>query len=321
MTTLQAFDIEKITAHYELTVSKWERLSGGDSNSNYLLQTDQERYVLTFFEEKSLDAIVKLGKVLQILSENHFPSNSLVPLPTEEVTLTYKDKPAILKRYISGYVCDVLDNTMLYQVGETMARLHQIPAPDFLPDQHPYGLPLFRSIIGCQINTKYESWLAGQLQYFEQHIADGLPRALIHGDLYYGNILFDGELKAIIDFEEVCWYYKVFDLGMAIARLCTQKDRLSLSQARTLVMGYQSRAVLEEQEKESLQIFTEYAATAISCWRFWKYNIDTPQASKAGRYQEMVTLAREIHKISPANFVKRIFDDIPNRPEREPKCR
>ena len=315
MTTLQAFDIEKIARCYKLTVSRWAPLSGGDSNSNYLLQSDPESYVLTIFEEKSLDSIVKQGKLLQILSENDFPSNTLIPLPTGDVAFIYKDKPAILKRYISGDVCDILDNTMLYQVGQIMARLHQIPAPDFLRDQHPYGLPLFRSIIGRQINAEYESWLAGQLEYFEQHIPSGLPRALIHGDLYHGNILFDGELKAIIDFEEVCWYYKVFDLALAIARLCTEEGRLSLSQARTLVMGYQSSAVLEEQEKESLQIFTEYAATAISCWRFWKYNIDTPQASNAGRYQEMVTLARKIHKIPQANFIKRILADISNRPE------
>ena len=96
----------------------------------------------------------------------------------------------MLKTYIAGQVYKDLDETMLCQVGAAIARLHQVPAPDFLPDKHPYGLQVFPSVIGQNINPEYETWLAKRLAYLEQHILPGLPYGLIHGDLFYDNVLF-----------------------------------------------------------------------------------------------------------------------------------
>ena len=44
--------------------------------------------------------------------------------------------------------------------------------------------------------------------YLEEHIKADLPQGLIHGDLYYDNVLVEGkQLKAIIDFGEACRYF------------------------------------------------------------------------------------------------------------------
>lgn len=311
---LQLLDIKKIARQYGLTVSAFEPFSGGASNSSYLLQADKNRYVLTRFTNKEFPDVTKLAQLLRLLDEHNFPSTRLVLLPTGEAALMYRAKPVILKRYISGQVCSALDNAMLHQIGAAMARLHQIPPPDFLPDEHPYGIQLFSSVIGRDINTEYESWLAGQLRYFEQHIPPNLPRGLIHGDLFYDNVLFEGGLKAIIDFEDACCYYKAFDLGMAIVGLCTKATKLAPSAARALLMGYQQVRVLEEREKESLPLFIEYAATATSYWRFWKYHIHAPQAQKADKHWEMVRLAKQARAIPKASLFSHVFaDQAPSR--------
>jgi hypothetical protein len=65
--------------------------------------------------------------------------------------------------------------------------------------------------------------------------------------------------------------------------------------------------ILEEREKETLQLFVEYAATTISCWRFWKYNIESPSVEKADKHWQMVRCAQEIDKIPKARFMQAIF--------------
>ena len=53
-----------------------------------------------------------------------------------------------------------------------------------------YGLHLFLDILDMKFDQKYESWLAEDACYLEQHIISNLPTGLIHGDLFYGLFLF-----------------------------------------------------------------------------------------------------------------------------------
>ena len=139
-------------------------------------------------------------------------------------------------------------------------------------------------------------------------IPSGLPRGLIHGDVFYDNVLFDGKkFKALIDFEEACQYYKVFDLGMAVVGLCTEGSKIILPKIRSLVKGYHTIRMLEGAEKKVLQLFVEYAAIATSSWRFWKYNIDTPIAELSQKYWDIVNISKAASTISHEKFIKTVF--------------
>ncbi len=214
----------------------------------------------------------------------------------------------MLKPFIVGQVIQNLDENMENQVGAAMARLHQIPAPEYLPNRHTYGLETFPRIIGQGINLEYENWLAQKYDYFLKTIPAGLPCGLIHGDLFYDNILFEGKkFKAIIDFEDGCRYYHVFDLGMAIVGLCTENAKIILPKVRALIKGYQNIRKLGKAEIEALPLFIEYAATATSSWRFWKYNIDTPTVEKSNKYWEMVRIAKDARTILSEEFIYALF--------------
>jgi len=111
-------------------------------------------------------------------------------------------KPVLLKPYIVGQVVENMDENMVSQVGAAMASLHEIPNPHYLPGQHAYGLETFPRVMGKGINLEYENWLAQRYDFLMQTIPSGLPRGLIHGDVFYDNVLFDGKkFKAIIDFK------------------------------------------------------------------------------------------------------------------------
>lgn len=308
---LQENDIQEITSNYELTVINFESLEGGSGNSNYFLQTEQGKFVLTVCEIDFVRA-VSVGKLLLYLEERDFPTTRLRTLAKGDLTTMYLGKPIIIKPHIFGKVLIELDTAMIGQVGMAMARLHQIPAPDFLPEVHDYGLEAFSNAIGQNIDPEFEAWLAERRAYLIRNISPELPRGFIHGDLFYDNVLFEGnKLKAIIDFEEACRYYKVFDLGMGVLGLCVEGTKVNLAKARALGIGYQKIQSLTEQEKECLQLFSEYAAIATAYWRFWKFNIHTPIAEKSDKYWEMAAIARNISAIPKARFMEAVFNSKP----------
>ncbi|MFQ5631639.1 MAG: homoserine kinase [bacterium] len=307
-TQLQRSTLEKLAGLYGLTVADFEPIAGGNANSSYLLYTKQGKYVLTVFEEKALAEVVRIGQLLLLLAKHNFPTSRLLPAANGDITSLHKGKPVMLKTYIDGQVYEYLDEAMLRQAGEAMARLHQVPAPDFLPDKHAYSTHIFPRVIGRNGHPEYKSWLVKKLAYLEQNIPPGLPCGLIHGDLFYDNVLFEGtKLQAIIDFEETCRDDKVFDLGMGIVGLCAEGETLALEKARALVAGYQKVRALDALEKQTLQLVVEYAATATSGWRFWKYHIDSPTAEKADRHWQMVRLANGVAAIPKARFLEGVF--------------
>lgn len=306
---LQEKDIQGILRRYKLDLISYAPIEEGAGSSNYLVRTEQIRCVLTVFEIDH-NRVVNLCKLLCLLEEYKFPTTRYLELANGNAVTSFQGKPVLLKPYISGQVVKDLSNNLLSQVGAVMANLHKIPYPDYLPDGHAYGMHTFPSIMETGIDLEYENWLAQRYENLQQKIPPGLPRGMIHGDVFYDNVLFEGKtFKALIDFEDACQYYKVFDLGMAAVGLCTEDTQLRLTKVHSLVEGYQNIRVLEVKEKEVLQLFVEYAAISTSSWRFWKYNIDTPISEKSGKHYEMVDIAKNAGGIPKAKFTNTVFPE------------
>ncbi len=198
---------------------------------------------------------------------------------------------------------------MLRQIGSSMAQLHQIPVPNYLPKFHPYGLQVFPTVIGKKLDTEYEYWLKGRLQFLKKNLPENLPQGLIHGDIFFDNVLFeDAEIKAIIDFEEACHYYLIFDLGMGVLGLCRTGGKIDLTKTRALIEGYEQIRFLDFMEKEFLQFFIEYAAIATSWWRFWKHNIYSPNPNLSNKHWEMVKVAKEVEILTKEHFLSFVFE-------------
>ncbi len=308
-TQLTQSDIQYIADNYNLKVIEFAPIDGGNGNSSYKLTTQDGKYVLTVCDDKTLDEVTVMGKLLVLLQQHNFPCTRVIPSVNKDLITLYRDKPVMLKGYIEGQVFECLDAEMLVQLGVETAKLNQIPAPNYLPTEHPYGRSHFPQVMGLNIDAKYESWLKKQIDDLEQDIHPDLPRALIHGDLFFDNLLFEKtNFNAIIDFEEACYYYRVFELGMAIIGSCVKDTIVDFEKARALVQGYQQISPLKQIEKESLQMFVQYAATATSYWRFDKYNIDSPEADRANKHWQMAELAESVNAVSKTSFMDAIFN-------------
>ncbi|MGB5985507.1 MAG: phosphotransferase, partial [Desulfobacterales bacterium] len=221
-TPLSPVDVRAILSRYPLgDLVSLEALPGGQANSSFKLKTEQGTFVLSICDEKPLSQVVTLCQVLDLLQASNFPTQRVIKTHSAEGVITVNAKPVFIKTYIPGQVPEQVTSGMLVQVGRQLARLHQIQAPDGIPRRFAYGLECFDEVLNSRQSAEYRRWLADKQAYLTESLSAELPRCMIHGDLFYDNTLFAGqELKAILDFEEVCVYFRAFDIGMCLAGFC-----------------------------------------------------------------------------------------------------
>ena len=219
--------------------------------------------------------------------------------------LLHDEKPVILKRYLDGDVTADLTGDLLIQLGEEMARLHKIPAPSYLPRSFPYGRSHFPEVINSNLGHAYIGWLSEKNSYLQKRIAQHLPMVLIHGDVFFDNMIVQGDqLMAIIDFEEACHYYRGFDLGMVIVGACRDRQDISFEKAGQFIRGYQEETTLQSIERETLKSFAVYAAVATSFWRFRQYHLQRPEPRLYDEHVDMQTLADTISDYPDSSFTE-----------------
>ncbi len=308
-TVLQREEVEGIVEQYPIgTLLEFSPLAGGLANSSLKIETDAGYFVLSVCDEKDMGDIKQLCTVLDYLEDHDFPTTRVIQTKKGQPIITYEDKPLYVKDYIDGSVLEVLDTKQLRQVGAALARLHEITAHPDLEDLFSYGIECFDELKGISSAAPFYQWLSESKKRIAGACFGALPRGFIHGDLFHDNMLFvEGSLAALLDFEEACNYYKVFDIGMAVIGCCSSQGRFTAAAAASLVAGYQSIRQLEPDERQSLQVHVEYGAVATAFWRYRQYNIRKPAPPMKDHYRAMTDLAEQVSGIDPDQFYRAIF--------------
>ena len=306
-TVLNATEVQTILSQYGTEkVISFKVLSGGSENTNYLVNTNNNSFVLTICEQKSTEETTELASLLEYLKCNKFSTSILVKTTTGTLITVWNDKPVMLKAFIEGDIVEDLSEDLLIYLGKELAKLHQIKAPDYLPKAVAYGLERFDEVQVYAPETEFYKWLKSTQNYIENHIHPDLPKALIHSDIFYNNIICsnDGKRATIMDFEEACYYYRVFDIGMMIIGTCSNKKTIDLTKVASLLEGYSQKIKLLEIEKKVLKTFTVYAAAATAFWRHQNYNYVNVIPQMKDHYLEMKQLANFAMSLSDSSFFK-----------------
>ena len=284
-------------------------MEGGLENTSYCVETSAGRYVLTLWNQKSLRHATDLANLLVYLND-HGIRTSRVVVPSGEPSVVLHDGiPVMLKRFVDGGVTANLTGNLLAQLGGEIARLHKIPAPSYVPQSFLYGRSHFTEVTDSSLDHAYLQWLSEKSDYLEKRIPQDLPLALIHGDVFFDNVIVQGdELMAIIDFEEACHYYRNFDLGTVIVGSCRGRRGISFKKARQFMRGYQEETTLQAAERGTLKVFAVYAAVATSFWRFRQYHLRRPEPRLYDTHVEMQTLADSICEYPESRFAELFVD-------------
>lgn len=295
-TKLDDKTIHQITDQYDIgVIQNWKILEGGSENTNHLLVTDKGQFVLTICERKTNEETTILANLLKHLEKHQFSTTTIIPNKKETLISFYQDKPVLLKVYLVGTVTEDITTSFLPKIGRSIAQLHQIPAPKDLPTQYSYGQQTFKQITQQKIQHPFVDWLTQMHQFLQKNLPADLPKALIHGDIFPSNVVISAkEIPIIMDFEEACYYYRLYDLGMAVVGLCREKGIINWQKVNLLMDGYEEKQALLSLERSYLKHFIIYAATATAFWRFRQFNILVPTEAYKNTYLDMVKVADDV---------------------------
>ncbi len=286
-------------------ITAFSVMDGGHENTSYYVETSSGQYVLTLSDQKSLKHVTNLANLLLYLTDRGIRTSRVVVPPKEPIVVLHDEKPVMLKRYVEGHVTTDLTGNLLVQLGEEMARLHEIPAPSYLPQSFPYGRSHFPEVTNSNLGHAFVDWLSEKSSYLQKRIPKHLPLALIHGDVFFDNMIVQrDQLVAIIDFEEACHYYRSFDLGMVIVGACRDRKGISFEKAGQFIRAYQKEATLQSIERETLKTFAVYDAVATSFWRFRQYHLRRPEPRCYDKHVEMQALADTISEYPDSCFTQ-----------------
>lgn len=306
-TVLNDIDLRTILSHYDVeTVVSYQVLSGGSENTNYLVTTETASFVVTICEQKSPQETEQLASLLEYLNDNNFATSKVIKTKKGLLTLEWGDKPIMLKKFIEGRIVEDLPKDLVTYLGRELAKLHQVKPLEYLPKSLSYGIERFDEVAIYAPDSSFYTWLKETQKYIEAHIHAALPKSLIHSDIFYNNIIVDTDEKqaTIMDFEEACYYYRVFDIGMMIIGTCSKGNTLDFDKVSSLLKGYQDEITLLDIEIDALKAFTVYGATATAFWRHQNFNYVQVNKEMANHYIAMQELATLVIAISDEKFRK-----------------
>ena len=160
-----------------------------------------------------------------------------------------------------------VDEVRATKIGGVLARLHELPIPAGFAADHEMSRETMVRIAADAKDPDFSGWLAAALSQLPCNWPD-LPVGLVHGDLFPDNLIeIQGGTLVPIDFEEVCLYPLVFDIGMALAGFANV-GCLSPETASALLAGYRADRKLDVAECAAVPTMVEFAAMATACWRF-----------------------------------------------------
>jgi homoserine kinase type II len=304
-TMLSVGDIENIFLEYDIkNISSFEILSGGSENTNFLVIASKKKYVLTICENKSEDDLRKLALLLDHLKINNFRTSRIVCTSRNNLTSNWKNKPVMVKEFIEGKIIENMSAHQLKMTGKEMGLLHKIKPPHYMPEIMSFGKEQFSFLTHHPDDMVFYTWLNEILRDAETFISIELPKSIIHGDVFCDNVIVDSDDNAVVimDFEEAAYYYRVFDLGMAITGLCAEGKTINLDKTKYLIEGYEQEIRLLPLEYKALQAFTVYATGAMAFWRYKNFRYLHPDPQKSDHYLGLKDLADYIRKIPASDF-------------------
>jgi homoserine kinase type II len=252
----------------ELTSCKG--IAEGVENSNYLLQTEEGRYILTLYE-KRVDP-QDLPYFLALME--HLSARGIAcPLPVHDregrTLRKLAGRPAALITFLDGISVRRPSIEQCASVGDALAKLH-VAGGDFpLRRENSLSLPAWAPLYAA-IADKADSIIPGlaaeigkELSYLEANWPSGLTEGVIHADLFPDNVLFLGNnVSGLIDFYFACTDMLAYDVAINLNAWCFEADgSFNITKGRALLQAYRAARPLSDEALEALPVLARGAAT------------------------------------------------------------
>ena len=291
-------------------------IQAGVQNTNYLITTQDNRYILTLYEDTETGVDPKdlpffLG-LMQHLSE----AGILCPTPISRhdgaLFGSLAGRPAALVSFLDGRSVSSPKPQHCRAVGAALAKLH-LAGDHFTMSRANTQASAQWPELFAQCAARADEAAPELSQTIERELAriidqwpSKLPRGNIHADLFPDNVFFrDGEVSGLIDFYFACEDAFAYDLAIMLNAWCFEPDiNFNITKARALMAGYQSVRKLSEQEVNALPVLASGAAMRFLLTRLYDWLHQKPEALVTPKNPTDYLRRLRFHKnvTSPADY-------------------
>ena len=250
-------------------ILKFQGITAGSDNSNYILETHDKKFILTLYERRVNAHNLSFFFTLM----NHLNTQAIpCPIPIVKKDNTFisyiKDKPVALFSFLKGSSIENPQNDHCKTLGIATAHLHHAGQNFEMKHRNTISINAWPQLLEeCipQIDEIYPNLrqeITREIATLTTMWSHSLPQGVIHGDLFPDNVFFmNNQLSAIIDFYFACHDAWAYDIAIIINAWCFDHNiNFDISKSRAFFEGYQSVRPLTKAETEAMPILARGAA-------------------------------------------------------------
>ncbi|MFS0771703.1 homoserine kinase [Sphingomonas sp. 1P08PE] len=282
-------------------------IAEGVENSNYLVDTDRDRFILTLYEKRvAAGDLPFFLDLLDHLAREGLAVPPAIPDRTGRRIHELEGRPACLIRFLPGVSVSHPTPAQARAAADALGRLHA--AVDDFTHVRPNTMgvdswrPLFERCgralddiapglhddLGVAVDRVVANW------------NDDLDRTVIHADLFPDNVLMLGDaVTGLIDFYFACSDIRVYDL--AIMHTAWSFDAAGRNHdaaiGDALIDGYQRHFPLSATERSHFATLASGACVRFALSRAWDW-LNTPVDALVTR-KDPLAYMRRLHHYDP----------------------
>lgn len=258
----------------------FQGIGEGVENTNYFVDTEDGRFVLTLFERLDHDDLPFFLGLMAHCADRGVPAPRPLRAKDGEVLRELCGKPAALVQRLEGASALTPNTAQCHAAGEALADLHSSARSFRLTAANTRGRD-WRVATADQVRPRLPPEAAALLDTAlaadEAARWAALPQGVIHADLFRDNVLFQGDqVSGIIDFYYACNDALLFDLAVTVNDWCFEQDgRLNRARYRALTEAYCAQR--EPTETEQADWSGVLCAAALRFWLSRLYDWHFPR--------------------------------------------
>ena len=263
-------DLQHFVAEYDIgTVRSLKGIAEGVENTNYLLQTDLDDYILTIYEKRvdPGDLPFFLG-LLNHLSDRGVPCPPTIHGRDGKALRQLAGKPAAIQTFLQGIWPQKPQAFHCGEVGSALAHMH-LAGLDYPEFRHNALSITGWADLVTETSERADEVADGLAEEIVQEFEDlsdqwpnNLPTGVIHADLFPDNVFFMGDkLTGLIDFYFACTDTLAYDLAICLNAWCFEKGaEFNITKARRLLSSYRKVRAVGDAELAAMPLLARGSA-------------------------------------------------------------
>ncbi len=257
-------ELAAFVARYDIGAPRSVKgIAEGVENTNYVLETEGGRFILTLYEKRVDPADLPFFLGLM----DHLSGRGVTcPTPIHDreggALGTLAGRPAAMVSFLDGMWPRSPNAVHCGAVGEALARMHEAGRDFALRRPNALSLPAWAQLYAGsaaradEVRPGLAATVTAELQALARDWPADLPVGVIHADLFPDNVFFLGErLSGLIDFYFACTDMLAYDLAICLNAWCFEPDRaFNYTKGRAMIAGYQSVRPLGADEVAALPV-------------------------------------------------------------------